>query len=806
MYEGRPSDSAAMYYNTAYEAMSDYSSAYYGSFNGFCQVLGGSFSTLSLPGQYGFPTGVLTNNVPHDAYCGNCGPTNYGNPDCRGSIFPTGICPASYFYSYFYTGLTSAHGSGYGYDKDCETRLAPNLVPTPYKNLGSANNSCSASSASQPATGHPIQISNGNKYLLETDYQSAGLYPLTISRSYNSQLHDETGTGFGWQLNWLGDEIVVVSPTQSLARRPDGKGVLYTLTGGVWVADADITDVLERFSNTDGSTAGWRLTTKDNVIENYDAKGVLTGLINRAGWVYTVTSTDLNSVTGTSTTITDPLGRSLVIGANAQGNRTLTSPSGSVVTYTKVAPNLSTVTYPDGKMKSYHYGSESGEAANISATPNSGVTYANALTGIVDENGNRYATYRYDAAGRAYDEELAPDLALSQKIEHNNLAYNVDASGNPTSTVLVNSLGASRTYNFTTILGVVKSTGQSQPSGSGCAASAAALSYDANGNISSRTDFNGNLTTYSYDMTRNLETSRTEGLTLTAAGTASTPATGTANSATRTITTSYHPTWRLPLTISEYSGGSTNGGTPAGTLLKTTTDVYDSHGNLTSIVLNDVVRALTRTTNITYTYSTAVPGLVLTKVVDGSRTDVSDITTYTYYPHDAACTPSNATPIINPVTGLAPNNLGCRGQLMSMTNALNQTTTYDRYNHHGQVEQMTDANGLVTTNTYDLRQRLLSRNVSNASVGSQTTTLTYDGVGQVTQLSMPDNSVLNYTYDAAHRLTDVLDTLGNKVHYSLDSEGNRMNETTTDPLGTLAKTLSRSYDQLSRLQTLTGLE
>ena len=33
-----------------------------------------------------------------------------------------------------------------------------------------------------------------------------------------------------------------------------------------------------------------------------------------------------------------------------------------------------------------------------------------------------------------------------------------------------------------------------------------------------------------------------------------------------------------------------------------------------------------------------------------------------------------------------------------------------------------------------------------------------------------------------------------------------MNETTTDPLGTLAKTLSRSYDQLSRLQTLTGLE
>ena len=36
------------------------------------------------------------------------------------------------------------------------------------------------------------------------------------------------------------------------------------------------------------------------------------------------------------------------------------------------------------------------------------------------------------------------------------------------------------------------------------------MTYDANGNIASKTDFNGNRTTYSYDLTRNLETSRTE--------------------------------------------------------------------------------------------------------------------------------------------------------------------------------------------------------------------------------------------------------------------------------------------------------
>jgi hypothetical protein len=48
--------------------------------------------------------------------------------------------------------------------------------------------------------------------------------------------------------------------------------------------------------------------------------------------------------------------------------------------------------------------------------------------------------------------------------------------------------------------------------------------------------------------------------------------------------------------------------------------------------------------------------------------------------------------------------------------------------------------------------------------------------------------------------------LGNKVHYTLDTEGNRTNETTTDPSNQLTKTLTRSYDALNRLQQVTGVE
>ena len=643
------------------------------------------------------------------------------------------------------------------------------------------------------STSKPIKFTTGNKVLTEKDYLTDSSIAPSFVRHYNSQLNGSPRIGINWltdiQSQIIANSSTTVAGSQMIMIRPDGMRLPFTYNGSAWTTDADVTDKLTELFDTSNNRTGWIYAVDaTSEVEAYNVSGLLVSVTDRRGFTQTIDFTsNVSANASLFNKITDALGRTLNFTYDSSNRiATMTNPQGGVYTYTYSTDgnnNLASVTYPDNTVKTYLY---------------ENTTFPNALTGVIDENNSRYMTYSYDSNGRAYD-EVSPNVGTN--VNHYGLTYNPGIS-----TVVTDPLGASRTYNFTTILGVVKSTGQSQPSGSGCAASAAALSYDANGNISSRTDFNGNLTTYRYDMTRNLETSRTEGLTLTAAGTASTPATGTANSATRTITTSYHPTWRLPLTISEYSGGSNSGGSPAGTLLKTTTDVYDSHGNITSIAVNDAVRALTRTTSITYTYSTAVPGLVLTKVVDGPRTDVSDITTYTYYSHDATCTPSNATPIINPTTGLAPDNLGCRGQLMSMTNALNQTTTYDRYNHHGQVEQMTDANGLVTTNTYDLRQRLLSRNVSNTSIGSQTTTLTYDGVGQVTQLSMPDNSVLNYTYDAAHRLTDVQDTLGNKVHYSLDSEGNRMNETTTDPLGTLAKTLSRSYDQLSRLQTLTGLE
>ena len=179
----------------------------------------------------------------------------------------------------------------------------------------------------------------------------------------------------------------------------------------------------------------------------------------------------------------------------------------------------------------------------------------------------------------------------------------------------------------------------------------------------------------------------------------------------------------------------------------------------------------------TYTYNQY--GQVLTE--DGPRTDVNDVTTYAYYTDTTA-----------------EHTLG---DLRSVTNAAGKVTQYTKYNKHGQLLESIDPNGVPTVNTYDLRQRLLS-----TSVGGQTTSYSYDPVGQLTRVTQPDASYIGYEYDDAHRQKAVFDNRGNRIEYTLDNAGVRIAENVRDPAGALRRTLSRSIDALGRVQQTTGRE
>jgi RHS repeat-associated protein len=107
---------------------------------------------------------------------------------------------------------------------------------------------------------------------------------------------------------------------------------------------------------------------------------------------------------------------------------------------------------------------------------------------------------------------------------------------------------------------------------------------------------------------------------------------------------------------------------------------------------------------------------------------------------------------------------------------------------------MTDPNGVVTTLTYDLRQRLTSR-----TVGTEVTTFEYWPIGLVKNITRPDGSFNTYTYDAAHRLTEVADAEGNRLVYTLDAMGNRLTETAYDSSNTPTRVRRREFNVLNRL-------
>jgi RHS repeat-associated protein len=478
---------------------------------------------------------------------------------------------------------------------------------------------------------------------------------------------------------------------------------------------------------------------------------------------------------GKPSCVTDRIsGRQLLFAYDPSGNLTsVTDPSGAVVAYQYDGPTangaagtarLTSVIYPDLTQRTYHY-NESARTA--------GADIPGALTGITDEASVRYAFFGYDANG------------LATASSHANGVYSFTINSN---SVVTDPLGTQTTYwktqktalasDNSVATSVIAPTGRTRPSVTGSTVSTS-VTYDSQTNVASRTDFNGTLTTYGYDLTRRLETQRVE-------------ASGTPQA--RTIRTQWHPDWQLRTQVAEpkrmtwwiYNGqpDPTNGNAtltcaPGGALIdwkpiavlckqveQGTTDVDGTAGF--SATLTGTPRAWT------YTYN--ADGRVLT--ANGPRADVTDTTTYTYYAADDAATPQRYR----------------RGDLETVTNALGHTTTFNTYNGRGQPLTITDPNGVVTTLTYDARARLTSR-----SIGSETTTFSYWPTGLLKRVTLPDTSYVEHTYDDAHRLVEIEDGDGNRIEYTLDNMGNRTAENVYDPSNALARTRTQVFNNLNRL-------
>jgi YD repeat-containing protein len=640
--------------------------------------------------------------------------------------------------------------------------------------------------------GNPINQGTGKKFQIESDYVGSGRFPLMLQRYHNGDIQRKiTAWGANWQTDF--SRSIVATASAATIYRPDGKTFNFTLSGGTWISDADITDQLQQ------TASGWTYTSGDNSVETYSTSGQLLSIATRTGLTQRLTYSDgtngsvsgnggyVLDATGNATTVilpagllirvTDPSGRALNFGYDVFSRLVkMTDPAGRVYLYGYDRDfNITSVTYHDNYKRIYlyeHYSAYTG----INTSNQSYL--ASMFTGIIDTtasdatgaSGTRYASYWYDS-GRAYKEEHAPtsDPLLDPHIDQYQLNYNTDTSGNP-QTVVTDPRGSVRTYHFTTVLGVVKSTGTDQPGGSGYGAASSNISYDTNGNVSSRADFNGHKTCYAYDnQGRNLETARVEGLNY-SDDCATALAASTLSGVARKTTTVWDTTYRLPHIITEAVGKPEE---------RVTTINYDpTSGNVLSQSIKDTASGKTRTW--TYSYTTAADNTLvnLLKTVDGPRTDVADITTYTYYTADDSATPIKYR----------------RGDLWKITNALTQTTTITAYDGNGRPLTIVDPNAVTTTLAYTPRGWLKSR-----TIGSKTTLYNYDNVGNLTKVTLGDGSFIQYTYDAAHRMTDISDILLNRIHYTLDAIGNRVKEEVYDSNNKLSTVKARDFDPLNRL-------
>lgn len=575
---------------------------------------------------------------------------------------------------------------------------------------------------------NPVVFINGTKILKEVDFIAGSQSPLYLRRNYNRNSTSRRGVfGTVWFSNldialrfaFVGGGFCDALPGQTTAcitqatASPNIKTVYRLKDNGSMIAynrnpstgnweDSSIVADDKIIRNPNGT---WYIASRSGSIENYNANGYITSLVDSTGatTTYSYLSNYLQSVT-------HPGGRTIRITWNGTLVSSVIDPAGNTYRYFyNSQAHLSRVEMPGPPIvtKTYHYESSVPEQ----------------LTGI-SVNNVRYSTYDYYADGRAFHSSLAGGVG------RDTFVYGSNADGT-TYTKISNSLGVVNERTYKTIQGTKKLIKTERSGISDCPTVSEKKFYDAAGLPDYDVDFNGNKTDYTYNaqgflvnMVSGINDAFPERSRLT---------TYTWNEAKNRIVSikTFGVNIQFPLaeTIYEYYGDSD----PSPSRLKAVT-IYNRSPNGVS---NQARRT-------EYIYTVHPNKLISTLIVNGPRTDVNDITTYTF---------------------------STSGDLLSVQDAVGNQTTYSAYDGLGHPGQITDANGLVTQISYDGRGREASRTLITPT-GNRNTSIEYFRLGGISRIVRPDTSVLVWEYDDAGRVISRHMNGYQRISYSLDSLGN----------------------------------
>lgn len=451
---------------------------------------------------------------------------------------------------------------------------------------------------------------------------------------------------------------------------------------------------------------------------NWDSTGDITSVVRNSGNSPSQTVTLGYDGAHHITTITDPNGNEWEISYNSAGQVTEFGllQNGSLVDVTSFSygSGQTTVTNPLGDATTYDYGAN-GAVTAVTDPLGYRTTYTISNDGTVltvtDPN-NHTTEYTYDTTG--------------------NLTQTTDALGNATTNSYPTSC-ASGTYCLAQVVET------SYPSTNNSGNVYTTYTYDAQGDILSKTRNPGITTRYAYN-------AQGERLTKTDPGGNQWTYTYTPNGQVATVTdpaghvTTYtYTSAGLVASVKDANGN-------------TTTYSYDALGNLLS-----ETNALNQTTSYAYN-------------ADGEKTSMTDANGNTWtYAYNAA------------------------GQLVSTTDPYGKTTTYT-YNTDGQKTGMTNADGQTTTYAYDAAGRLTS--VTN-SLGD-TTSYGYDAAGNQTSVTNPLGYTTTTTYNPDNEKASVATPSGGTTTYSYDPRGLLISETGPD-----GHTTTYTYNTLGEKVSMT---
>ncbi|MEU0535382.1 RHS repeat-associated core domain-containing protein [Amycolatopsis tolypomycina] len=612
--------------------------------------------------------------------------------------------------------------------------------------------------------GDPVDTSTGYFGQSFTDLATPGRgLPLNFTRSYAEGIADPNGPnktlaadgpfGWGWTYSYNLTATTDATTGNVTVHQEDGSQVTFIDSSGSYAPSAPRYDAGLVKSGSD-----YVFTRRGRDVFTFDAaSGRLTAETDLAGTKASPPYRTSLAYDGTGhlSTITDPAGRAYTLTWTGTHITGLADQSGRTVSYAyDASDDLSEVIDVGGGHTLYSY-----TAAHLMTSMRSPKNYggaSSAVTGMAYDSAER-VTSQTDPDSHATTFTYAPDGGLSA-----GQVLVTDPAGHKTLDTYQNGLLTSETKGYGTsdagtssytydpvTLGV---STQTDPDGN-----LETFTYDDHGNTTSESNALGSTTNYSYDGSGNLlETIDPDGV-------------ATVNQ--------YDQVGQIP------SGA-------AGVLDLTSTTVTRAN-NVVESTTGNFGPAPTRTTGYYYD-DAAHPG-------DRTRTtDPNGKTTTTAY--DAFGDKSSVTDPLGHKTTYGYNT--ATGLLTSTVDANGKTTT-DAHDAYGNVTATTDPLGHQTSATFDAD----GEKTSVTDANNRTTTSTFDAAGLLTKITRADSSAQTTDYNADGSVADTVDALNAKTSYGYDGQGRQNsradadNHTTTAHLDAAGRLLTTT-DAAGRTTTL----